>query len=47
MPDLYEVASAFRGAIEEAVRNGELKELNHGKYQIPNATAFDVALFNW
>jgi hypothetical protein len=27
MPDLNEVASAFRGAIEEAARNGELKDM--------------------
>ena len=28
MPDLYEIATAFRAAIEEAVRAGELRELN-------------------
>ena len=28
MPDLYEVALAFRGAIEEAVRCGELSEMS-------------------
>ena len=28
MPDLYEIATAFRAAIEEAVRAGELREMN-------------------
>ena len=27
MPDLYEIAAAFRAAIEEAVRAGEIREM--------------------